>query len=374
MGLEFQEYRARKIVNTYKHADAWFWNKYSAGPYLGCRHGCEFCYLRGSGYSRRYDPDVFDTLIRVKTNAVELLQKELANLKPDVISCGDWQQPAEDRYRLSRQMLKVVYDLGFPLFIVERSPLLTRDLDLLVEIKQRAWVTVLLSMSNVDPTLKQAFEPRSPGLKRRLAAMETLASAGIPVGAALMPIIPLAGDDREHLEDAIRAIKDHGGTFVVAAGMSMGGVHAERALSAARRFDPTLEERWRQLYGLEEGGKTEYWPPQAYITRVALLVRELCAFYGLKDRMPRHIAPGPLAVNKRIAERLALKTYDLELGGAQKFRVWAYRKAGWAVDEHEESIAELYRERGEAGLRELSGIGKGLAGVIAKWLNEETKE
>jgi len=96
-------------------------------------------------------------------NAVELLQKELPRLEHDVISVGDWQQPAEDRYMLSRRMLEVVRDLGFPLFIVERSPLLTRDLDLLMEINQKTWV----------------------------------------------------GDDERHLDALIRATKDHGGTCVL---------------------------------------------------------------------------------------------------------------------------------------------------------------
>ena len=162
MQLEFQECRPRKIVNVHHHVDGpWFWGKYSAHPYVGCRSGCEFCYVRGGHYLGRRDPGTFDTLIQVKINAVEQLRKELPRLDREVIACGDWQQPAEDRHRLSRGMLEVVRDLGFPLFIVERSPLLTRDLGLLVEINQRAWVGVVLSMSNVDPALKQAFEPQS---------------------------------------------------------------------------------------------------------------------------------------------------------------------------------------------------------------------
>jgi DNA repair photolyase len=372
MKLEFQEYRARKIVNVHKHVDGpWFWGKYTAHPYVGCRSGCEFCYTRGSRYLGRRDPDTFDTLIQVKTNGVELLRKELAGLEYEVISCGDWQRPAEDHYRLSRGMLEVVRDLGFPLFIVERSPLLTRDLDLLVEINRQAWVGVAYSISNVDPVLKQAFEPRSPGVKRRLRAIETLANAGILVGANLMPIIPFVGDDEAHLEDAIRAIRDHGGSFVLAGGLTMDGVQAERSLAAARRLDPALEARFRQLYDWKVGGKPNYSPPRAYNARLGLRVRELCARHGLLDRMPRYVAPGPLAVNKRIAERLFLKTYDLELEGAKDYRMWAYRKAAWAVDEWPESVAAIYQARGEAGLRELPGIGKSLAGRIAGWLGEE---
>lgn len=372
MKLEFQEYRPRKIVNVHKHVDGpWFWGKYTAHPYVGCRSGCEFCYARGSRYLGDRDPDTFNTLIQVKTNAVELLHKELPHLEPEIISVGDWQQPAEERYKLSRGMLEVVRDLGFPLYINERSPLLTRDLDLLVEINQQSWVGVAFSLSGMDPALKQSFEPLSPGVKRRLRAMRELASAGIQVGASLMPIFPFLGDSDAQLDDTVRAVKDHGGSFVLAGALTMDGVQAQRTLAAALRLDPALEAQWRTLYQWDPGGKPSYGPPGAYNAHLGLLVRELCARHGLTDRMPRYIAPGPLAVNTRIAERLFLKTYDLELAQDQSYRIWAYRKAAWAIDECRESVAELYATRGRAGLQELPGIGKSLSATIATWLKKE---
>jgi hypothetical protein len=271
-------------------------------------------------------------------------------------------------------MLEVVRDLGFPLFIVERSPLLIRDLDLLIEINQQTWVGVLFSISNLDPALKRAFEPRSPGVKRRLEAMGKLADAGILVGTSMMPIVPSAGDDERHLDDLVRATKDHGGACVLAGGLTMDGVQAEWTLAAARRLDPVLEARWRGLYHWQAGGKPRYGPPRAYNARLGLLVRELCHRHDLLDRMPRYIAPGPSAVNKQVAERLFLKTYDLELEKAKDYRIWAYRKAAWTVDEWPESIVDIYRTRGQAGLRELPGIGKSLAGEIARYLQEIEKE
>ncbi len=372
MELHFEEYRPRKIVNVHKHVDGpWFWGKYTAHPYVGCRSGCTFCYSRGTRYLGKRSPDTFDTLIQVKINAVELLRKEMQRLERHVIAAGDWQQPAEDRYRLSRGMLEVVRDFEFPLFIVERSPLLTRDLDLLTDINEQTWVGVGLSMSNVDADLKRAFEPRSPGLKRRLQAMQKLAAAGILVGTALMPILPTVGDDAKHLDDMIRATKDHGGSFVMAGGLTMDGVQAERTLEAARRLDPALEDRWRDLYKWPVGGKPSYGPPGAYNARLGLTVRELCTRHGLLDRMPRYIAPGPLAVNTRIAERLFLATYDLELEQASGYRIWAYRKAAWTVDEWPQSVAAIYHSSGEEGLRQLPAIGKTLASQIATWLREE---
>jgi DNA repair photolyase len=371
--LEFEEYNARKIVNTHAHVDGpWFWGRYTAHPYLGCRSGCEFCYQRGGRYLGKRDPETYDTRIRVKINAVDLLRVELPRLQREVIACGDWQEPAERRYGLSRRMLEVVKDLEFPLFIVERSPLLTRDLDLLTDINRQSWVGVVISISTLDPVLKKAFEPHSPAVRLRLQAMKALGAAGIVVGTGLMPVLPFVGDDDEHLEDVILATKEHGGSFVMAGGMTMEGGQAERTLAAARSLDPDLEPRWCEFYKWEAGGKPSYSPPSSYNARLGLRVRELCSKYGLTDRLPRYIEPGPLAVNKRIAERLFLKTYDLELEEARGYRIWAYRKAAWTVDELQESIADVYSARGESGLCDLPNVGRSIAGVIAAWLREET--
>ncbi|MBL7161234.1 MAG: hypothetical protein ISS57_01410 [Anaerolineales bacterium] len=375
MSLEFQEYHTRKILNVHKHVDGpWFWGKYTAYPYVGCRSGCEFCYCRGNRYLGRRDPETFDSLIGVKVNAVERLQGEIFGLEPEIISVGDWQQPAEDKYKLSRGMLEVVLQIGFPLFIVERSPLLARDLDLLVEINKKSWVGVLFSISNLDPTLKRAFEPRSPGVKRRLGAMAKLAEAGIYVGTSMMPILPFVGDDERHLDELIRATKDHGGSCVLAGGLTMDGVQAERTLEAAKGFDPALEDHFRKLYRWPIDGKPQYGPPRVYNARIGLVVRELCEKHDLLDRMPRYVAPGLLEVNKRLAEGLFLKTYDLELEQAKDFRIWAYRKAAWTVDELGESILDIYNARGEAGLQELSNIGVGIASAITKWLERYVHE
>lgn len=370
--LEFKEYQTKRILNVHKHVDGpWFWTKYSAHPYVGCRSGCEFCYLRGSRYLGRRDPETFDSVIQVKTNAVELLRGELFSRDPDVINAGDWQQPAEDRYRLSRGMLEVVLEHSFPLFVVERSPLLTRDLDLLLEINEKAWVGVVFSISGLSREQKQAFEPRSPGVARRLQAMAELAEAGILVGTAMMPILPFVGDDGGNLEEVVIATKDHGGSFVLGGGLTMDGAQAERTMEAYRQYDAALVPRIRQMYRGGRPGEPAYGPPGTYSADLSRRLRQVCQRHGLLDRMPRYIAPGPLAANKRIAERLFLRTYDLELEGAPQRVIWAYRKAAWTIDELSESVAGFYAGSGEEGLRQLPTIGKSIAGRIAGWLQEE---
>ena len=373
MSLRFQEYQAQGILNVHKHVDGpWFWTKYSAHPYVGCRSGCEFCYSRGRRYLGKRDPATFDSVIRVKTNAAELLRTELSHREPDVINAGDWQVPAESRYELSRKMLVAVLEQGFPLLVIARSPLVARDLDLLVEIDRRTWVGVIFSISSLDPNLKRAFEPRSPGVRARLAAMAAIAEAGILVGTALMPILPFVGDDQQHLADVVRATKDHGGRFVLGGGLTMDGVQARRTLGAYRQLDPALEPRLRQHYAWAPDGEPDYGPPTSYSARIGRRVRELCGRHGLGYRMPRYIIPGPLAVNRRLAERLFLRMHDLELEEARDYRIWAYRKAAWTVDEWPESVSAVYQVKGEPGLRELPNVGRSIGAQIAGWLEEET--
>jgi DNA repair photolyase len=372
MKPSLQEHPSRKIVNVHKHVDgAWFWTRYSAKPYIGCAAGCPFCYLRGGIYLGKRDPATFDTLIQAKTNAPELLRKELAKLDRDIIMCGDWQQPAERVYQLSRRMLEVVFELAFPVFVLERSVLVTRDIDLLSDIARRSWAGVAFSFVGSDEAQRDAFEFRCPSVAARLKAMEAMARAGVTTGTVFMPIIPFIGDTQERLEDMIRATKDHGGSFVLAGGLTMGGVQSELTLQAALRLDPTVGEKIRRLYHWAPGGLPANSPPRTYTADLGRRVRELCARHGIADRMRRYVAPGPLALNKKIAERLFLQTHDLELQEAYSARIWAYRKAAWVVDDWQENLGDIYLARGEAGLAELPEIGASMATRIAGWLREE---
>jgi hypothetical protein len=270
-------------------------------------------------------------------------------------------------------MLEVVHDLSFPLFIVERSPLLTRDLDLLTDINRRAWVGVVYSISTLDAAVKRAFEPRSPGVPLRLAAMAQLAQAGILVGTALMPVLPVVADDDRHLEEVIVATREHGGRFVLVGSLTMSGPQAARVWGVLDRHFPQARPTYEQLYAghaYSPSGRYSADPSAGSGQALARRVRALCAKHGLADRMPRWIEPGPRGVNRWLAERLFRKTYDLELEEADERRLWAYRRAAWTVDEWPTSLAELYASQGLAGLLALPGIGERLARLMAGWLEE----
>jgi DNA repair photolyase len=368
VAVTYIPYNAKKLLNTYKHIDGgWFWNKYSAYPYVGCQFGCEFCYSREPKYLPYPDPDDFDRVIKIKLNAPELLRKELSKVPVDLISTGDY-QPAEKEFKLSRQLLEVVLETGFAVLILERSPLVTRDLDLIGAINRKTFATVLFSTSFADSTAaKRIFEPKSPAVKLRFKAMEKIASLGILTGTAFMPILPFISDSDTDLEAVVEMTKDFGGKFVLAGGLTLSGHQKDRYLSLLAKNYPKLTPKYNDLY------RGNYGPSGAYWVQIASKVRELCHKYGIKDRMPRWIPQSHLATNKKIAEKLFLKVYDLELAVENKHKIWAYRKAAWAIDELDRGIEEIYTAQGIQGLLVIPDIGKQLAGEIETMLKGEQK-
>ena len=130
---EFISYKTRTILNKHKRPDHWFWTHYTAYPYIGCQHGCEFCYCREKKYAPYEAIEDFPYVIKVKENAPILLRKALNKVSKGMIAVGDY-QPAEKKFKISRKMLEVCLELDFPVFILERSPLVLRDLDLIRKI------------------------------------------------------------------------------------------------------------------------------------------------------------------------------------------------------------------------------------------------
>jgi DNA repair photolyase len=371
--VTYVSYHPKRVLNVHRHVDGgWLWTKYSAHPYVGCQEGCVYCYWRDEKYNMlARDPaakhlsDPFSQYIKVKTNAPELLRKELSSVQQDVIAVGDY-QPAEGRYGLSREMLKVCADLGFPTLILEKSPLVLKDLDVISKIKQRAWACVTFSIVRGDSYgYGEIFEPYAPRIEGRFRAMRKIAEAGILTGTAFMPILPYVCDDDSNLETVVKKTAENGGKFVLAAGLTMSGAQATYFLKASKRHDVELAEKYRELY------RGAYSPTDAEHTgRIGLKVRDFCAKYGIRDRMPRYVADDSFAMNKRVAEDVFNKCYEMELECAPSYRTWAYRRAGWTVDELDRDILTLYKKQGIKGLEALPSVGPSLAAFIAGRLDK----
>ena len=169
---------------------------FSINPYQGCEHGCVYCYAREShqfwGYSAGLD---FESKIVVKHNAPELLEKTLLGSKwkvsPITFSGNtDCYQPAERKYKLTRELLKICLKYRNPVSIITKNRLILRDLDLLTELASHNLVHVVITVSTLNEQLRRNLEPRSVTGEKRLNTVKKLTDHGIPTGVMIAPIIP----------------------------------------------------------------------------------------------------------------------------------------------------------------------------------------
>jgi DNA repair photolyase len=190
--------RSKTLINRVDSPDVpcdW-----SINPYRGCEHGCVYCYARPHhemlGFSCGLD---FETKIVAKHDAPDLLRRELASPawrgEPIMISgVTDPYQPVERKLRITRRILEICADAGQPVSIITKSAMVTRDVDLLARLAADGAATVAISLTTLDNRLASSMEPRASAPSRRLEAMRTLSSAGVPVTVLTAPIIPGLND------------------------------------------------------------------------------------------------------------------------------------------------------------------------------------
>ena len=369
---QFISYQPKSILNKGKRADHWFWTRYGAYPYLGCQHGCAFCYSRERKYipHKPQDPavlydferDEFSHLIKVKENAPQLLRKALSRVPVDLVFTADY-QPAERKFKLSRQMLEVCLDLGFPVFVLTRSPLVLRDLDLLLAIHQRATAVVAFSIITTPESPDYASVSNLEGLasnaEKRFIAMEEIAKAGILTGTVAMPLLPGLCDHEQNLQLLANWTADHGGRFVLGGGLTLADQQKEFFLRILYQNHPDLISLYARLYPQGSYAQAEPW------RQVGMHIHEYCQQAGISDRIPRPIIPGEKKqFNKRVVEKLAYKLHMLELENANLSQIWAYRKAAWAVEDLEQDLGLIYRAMGSKGLEGIPNVSAPLAKQI----------
>src|SRR5687767_12849094 len=276
--IRYYALRAKSVLNGTDVTKMGFW---SINPYIGCAFGCAYCYAR---YAHRYAiersvaahpeqrllREAFETLppwlaferqIFVKENAAEVLRRTLRHgsdkhlnlLKGEGIGIGtatDPYQPAERRFRITRGILEVMAEHeGLRLWIITKSPLVTRDIDLLRRIQRRNDISVHISLITIDRDLARRIEPRAPTPEARLRALARLRENGIEAGINVMPVLPGITDRPDQLEPLIKAVAAAGATYLNACALRLRSAARQRYLPFIEKEFPHLAPRYRATYG-----------------------------------------------------------------------------------------------------------------------------
>lgn len=178
----------------------------SINPYRGCEHGCIYCFARPSHAYLDLSPGLdFETKLFAKPDAPALLRAELARpgyaCRPIAFGTNtDPYQPIEREWRITRGCIEVLAECDHPITITTKSDRVTRDLDLIAPMAARGLAAVMLSVTTLDSRIAMTLEPRAAHPEKRLAAIRTLADAGVPVFVSISPVIPAITDhEMEHI-------------------------------------------------------------------------------------------------------------------------------------------------------------------------------
>ena len=287
MGVEYREEPCRSALNRVKGM-GFGW---SLNPYMGCAHRCTFCYVRAFELrADRPSDNRYGRSIRVKVNVEEVLRKELARPSWDgkTVAIGaatDPYQPAEGRYKLTRGCLRALRDAANPFSLITRSPMIVRDLDVLVEAAARAEVGVVFSVPTLDEEVWRRTEPGTPPPRRRLEALSELVAAGVKAGVGMAPILPGISDSRKQLEQVVRAAREAGATNVWANVLYLKPGTREHFLEALASDWPEELDRYERLYA------SRAYLPKAEVEPVRTLVAELRNRHGIRDRRRVRVEP-----------------------------------------------------------------------------------
>lgn len=302
--------RARNVLNGPEVTKMGYW---SINPYVGCAFGCTYCYAR---YAHRYAMErsatadvlrddvrenaaamppwlAFERQIFVKQNAAEVLsralrhgsEKHLGLIRGEMVLVGtatDPYQPAERRYRVTRGILETLAEHpGMDIVLITKSPLVTRDVDVLRRIARHSRLSVHLSLITLDRALARRIEPRAPTPEARLRALVRLRESGIDAGINCMPVLPGITDDPRALEALVRRAAECGATFVSVASLRLRKTAQARYFPFLAQEFPHLLPRYRSAYA------TTWHLSDHYRESLGRFFEKLCRKYGVDGRTGR---------------------------------------------------------------------------------------
>ena len=208
----FKEVYAKSILNPSRIPEVC----YAINPYIGCQHGCTYCYARFMKKYSGHQNDEWGSFVDIKINAVEVLENQLwrkrkANHETVLLSSvTDAYQPIEREYKITKQCIELLDDYGFPISILTKSDLVVRDTEILGHNSKN---DVGFTIISLEEKVRRAFEPSAPNSTRRLTAMRTLSDVGIRTWGFVGPILPYLSTNT--MPELIRQLAESGAEYIL---------------------------------------------------------------------------------------------------------------------------------------------------------------
>jgi DNA repair photolyase len=282
-GVEYFSLPARSALNRESSGRLPF--AWTLNPYRGCEFGCKYCYARYTHeFMELHDGLEFERKIFAKLGSPALLRAELRRARDRGLpialgTATDPYQPAESQFRVTRGMLQAFGEFeGLDFSITTKSPLILRDLDLLVPLAARHRLSVHITVTTVDARLARLLEPKAPPPARRLAAVRELNKAGIRTGVNAAPILPGLTDSPAQLDRLARAASEHGARFLFGNVLFLMPSAMAQFMPFLEKERPQLVRRYRKLY------RHSAYLSQDYKDGISKLVAELRTRYALDTR------------------------------------------------------------------------------------------
>ena len=219
--------------------------------YRGCTHGCIYCDSRSECYDMQHD---FED-IEVKTNAVEILERQLISRRaPCMIATGAMCDPyihLEESLQITRQCLQLIEKYGFGLAILTKSSRILRDIELLKRINTKTKCVVQMTMTTFDEKLCKIIEPDVSTTAERFAVLQEMKQAEIPTVVWLSPILPFINDTEENLRGLLDYCVRAGvkGVIFFGAGVTMRAGNWQYFADKLDVHFPGIKHKYIQAFG-----------------------------------------------------------------------------------------------------------------------------
>ncbi len=242
---------------------------YSVNPYLGCQHGCAYCYARFVA-RRSHRDEEWGSFVDVKVNALQRLALELRKEPKGLVllsSVTDPYQPLERRYGLTRGALQLLAEHDFPTSLLTKSDLVLRDLDIL---KKMGDCEVGLTVTTLDEDVKKVFEPLATPIRDRLEALRKLHEADVETYAFLGPMLPHLSENR--LDELLNRLCEVG----------VNRIMVDRLNLKAGNWPPIRKALSENFLHLLSKFTEALFKPSGYYERLRMKISEMCLKRGLR--------------------------------------------------------------------------------------------